>query len=250
MRTSKINKMKKLIFSLCIFALVSNSFSQSEVVSDSSNFSIDVDFGAASRNIWRGLDYGASPSIWGDFYGSFKNFSLGAMATTTTNGSKLQYGTWLELYAGYEFKNFSLIVDDYFFFNAVDSANNYFDYSPNNTQHLVEARLEYENDFLEAMVGYVVYSNRADNSNGVYIEATYKASDKISFTAGYLTASQWLSFYEAGGITTLGVNGHRKLNVLKRELPLKASLIFNPNYKSASPLVGNNPAYFVLSTKF
>ena len=95
-----------------------------------------------------------------------------------------------------------------------------------------------------------LYGTRADNSNGVYIEATYKASDKISFTAGYLTASQWLSFYEAGGITTLGVNGHRKLNVLKRELPLKASLIFNPNYKSASPLVGNNPAYFVLSTKF
>ena len=250
METTKINKMKKLIFSLCIFVLVSNSFSQSEVVSDSSNFSIDLDFGAASRNIWRGLDYGASPSIWGDFYGSFKNFSLGAMGTTTINGSKSQYGNWLELYAGYEFKNFSLIVDDYFFFNAVDSANNYFDYSPNNTQHLVEARLEYEDDFLEAIIGYVIYSNSADNTNGVYIEATYKASDKISFTAGYLTDSQWLSFYEAGGITTLGVNGYRKFNVLKRELPLKASLIFNPNYKNASPLVGNNPVCFVLSTNF
>jgi hypothetical protein len=233
-----------------MITLISNSYSQEEVASDSSDFSVDIDLGVSSRNVWRGLDYGESPSIWGDLYGSFKNFSVGAMGTTTLNGSKAQYGTWLELYASYEFKNLTFVVDDYFFFNAADSANNYFDYSQENTQHLVEARVEHENDFLKAMVGYVVYSNAADNTNGVYMEATYKASKKLSFNVGYLTASQWLSFYDAGGITTLGINGHRELNVLKQKLALTASLIFNPNYENANPWVGNNPVYFVLKTEF
>ena len=94
------------------------------------------------------------------------------------------------------------------------------------------------------------YSNNTDNTNGVYVEATYKPNKKLSFTAGYLTASQWLSFYDKGGITTLGINGHRNLNVFKRKLPLTASLILNPNYQNASPEVGNNPVYFVLKTDF
>jgi hypothetical protein len=233
-----------------MITLISNSYGQDAVTSDSTDFSVDIDLGVSSRNIWRGLDYGSSPSIWGNMYGSFKNFSVGAMGTTTLNGSKAQYGTWLELYASYEFKNLTLVIDDYFFFNAADSANNYFDYRQENTQHLVEARLEYENDFLKAMLGYVVYSNAADNTKGAYFEATYKASEKLSFTVGYLTASQWLSFYDRGGITTLGINGHRKLNVLKQKLPLITSLIFNPNYENASELVGNNPVYFVLKTEF
>jgi len=242
--------MKKALFSIYIIALINNCYCQGEAISDSSYFTVDIDFGVSSRNVWRGLNYGSSPSVWSDFYGSLRNFSIGAMGTTTINGSKSQYGNWLELYAGYEFKNFSIIVDDYFFFNVSDSANNYFDYTQEKTQHLVEARLEYENDFLKAMAGYVIYTNRADNTNGVYIEATYKASEKISFTAGCLTASQWLSFYDAGGITTIGINGQREFDVLHKKLPLKASLIFNPNYKNASPFVGNNPAYFVISTEF
>lgn len=227
-----------------------NSYGQKKSESDSLKFYTDVDFGAASRNVWRGLDYGSSPSIWGDMFASYKSLSLGAMGTSTLNGSKSQYGTWLELYTSYQYKNLTFIIDDYFFFNTKDSANNYFDYTPKNTQHLIEARVEYESNVLEALVGYVLYSNGADNTNGIYLEATYKPNEKLSFTAGFLTSSQWLSFYDSGGITTLGINGHKEVEIFKQKLPLKTSLIFNPNYKNASPLVGNNPVYFVLSTDF
>ncbi len=243
--------MKKLLLSFYILIFITHySKGQLDAASDSSLFSIDIDFGISSRNVWRGLDYGSSPSIWGDFYGSFKNFSIGAMGTNSLNGSKLQYGNWMELYTSYEFKNITFVIDDYFFFNSEDSLNNYFDYSPQNTQHLIEARLEYENNFLETMFGYVIYSNNANNTNGAYIEATYKANKNLSFTAGYLTASQWLSFYNAGGITTLAINGNRELKLLNRKFPIKASFIVNPNFENASPLVGNNPVYFVLSTEF
>ena len=242
--------MKIVIRIICILMITFQTLSQEEKErSDSSDFSLNIDMGASSRNIWRGLDYGASPSVWGDLSGSYKNFSIGAIGTTTLNGSKAQFGTWLELYACYEIKKFSFVIDDYFFFNVEDQENDYFEYRSKYTQHLLEARMEYENDFIEALVGYVIYSNQEDKTNGVYIEATYKLNENLSFTVGGITGDQWLSFYDAGGITTLGINGHRKISFLKQKLDLNASLIFNPNCKNASPLVGNNPVYFVISAE-
>ena len=89
---------------------MSSPFFTQENSTDSSNFNVGIDVGIGSRNIWRGLDYGASPSVWGDLSGSYKNFSIGAIGTTTLNGSKAQFGTWLELYAKYEFKSFSFVI--------------------------------------------------------------------------------------------------------------------------------------------
>ena len=117
-----------LLMSTLTLAIPSSGYGQEET-SKSSDLSINVEQGVSTRNVWRGLDYGSSPSVWGDLYGSFKGFSLGAMGTTTLNGSKAQYGTWLELYASYTFKNVSLVIDDYFFFNPQDQDNNYFDYN-------------------------------------------------------------------------------------------------------------------------
>ena len=242
-------KLRFLLMGVVLLAMPSLSYGK-EDASDSSELSVDIERGVSTRNIWRGLDYGSAPSVWGDLYGSFKSFSIGAMGTTTLNGSKAQYGTWLELYASYEFKGISLIIDDYFFFNSEDKDNNFFDYSRDQTQHLVEARLEYDNDYIKALVGYVIYSNRADKTNGVYLEATYKLNKKLSFTTGYLTGAQSLSFYDDGGVTTLGINGHKSVKFAGQKLNLKASLIFNPNYANASPTVGNNPVYFVLSSDF
>lgn len=209
--------------------------------------SVKTDVGIATRNIWRGLDYGSSPSAWGDIYWEQEKFSVGAMGTTTLNGSKAQYGTWMELYLTLELtEKLSLTFDDYFFFNSTDSMNNYFDYSKDKTQHMMEARLEYENEKLEAFIGYVIYGNETDTTSGVYLEATFQPTKYISFTGGFLTDAQWLSFYDAGGMTTFAINGHKETGIGD----LKASLILNPNYKNASPAVGNNPAYFVLSLDF
>ena len=107
--------MKKLLLSICILVLVNSSYGQDQAVPDSSNLSFNVDLGVASRNIWRGLDYGSSPSIWGDLYGSFKKFSIGAMGTSTLNGSKSGYGNWMELYASYTFKNLTFVADRNFY---------------------------------------------------------------------------------------------------------------------------------------
>ena len=57
--------MKIITRIICILMIAFQTLSQEEKNrSDSTDFSFNIDLGVSSRNIWRGLDYGASPSTW------------------------------------------------------------------------------------------------------------------------------------------------------------------------------------------
>jgi hypothetical protein len=213
------------------------------------NLNLNTEITLATRNIWRGLDYGSSPSIQGTLSLVAENFEVGTWGTTTLNGSKEGYGTWVELFATAKYNNFALTVDDYFFFNAADSLNNYFDWSADKTQHFIEARLKFDTDKLDLMAGYAFYKNKYDDTSGLYMEAEYSPYPNLSFLLGGLTSASWLSFYDRGGITTIGVSGKRQLKVNDDfSLYLKSSLIFNPSYDRSveAPGVGTNPVYVVV----
>lgn len=232
---------------LLSFSSVINSSGQAD---STRALDLNTEVTLASRNIWRGLDYGTSPSVQGTLALRHKYFEVGAFATATLNGNKNGYGNWIELYATGKYKKFQLTVDDYFFFNFHDNQNNYFEWYSNTTQHQVEARLKFDSDKLDFTAGYCFYKNSADDSNGIYLEGEYAPFKNFSFIAGGLTGSNWLSFYDEGGITTIGASGKREIQVKESyALLLKCSLLFNPNYKNALPLtgVGNNPVYFVVS---
>ncbi|HYC86674.1 MAG TPA: hypothetical protein VEB86_15685 [Chryseosolibacter sp.] len=217
------------------------------------NFNLNTDITIATRNVWRGLDYGSSPSVQGTLAIVGERFELGTWGTTTLNGSKSGYGTWVELFATAKYKNFALTIDDYFFFNADDSLNNYLDWRRDKTQHFIEARLKFDSEKLDLMAGYAFYKNKADETNGLYFEAEYAPLPYLSFLLGAVTSSNWLSFYDEGGITTIGVAGKRSIPITETFSPaLKASLIFNPNYEGSvnAPGVGTNPVYVVMSLTF
>lgn len=219
----------------------------------SSGGELNTEITLASRNIWRGLDYGSSPSAQATLAYETEFFEVGTFGTIPLNGSKKGYGTWLEVYATVKYKGFSLTLDDYFFFNEADSANTYFDWNQNTTQHFVEARLAWSNDVLSVMAGYVIYKNKADKTNGVYIEAEYSPFEHVSFIAGGLTGANWLSFYDNSGVTTLGVSATRLLPMAPKFQPeFKASLIVNPSYNKSvnAPGVGTNPIYLVVALSF
>jgi hypothetical protein len=218
--------------------------------SDSSKvLQLNTEITLATRNIWRGLDYGSSPSIQGTLALTHANFEVGTYGTTTLNGNKAGYGTWVELYATLKYKQFSLTIDDYFFFNAEDSLNNYFEWKDDRTQHFIESRVKFDSDKLDLMAGYVLYKNSQDPTNGIYFEAEYSPFVNFSIIAGGLTSSNWLSFYDKGGITTLGVSGKRPIRISETfSLFLKTSLIFNPSYDRSveAPGIGTNPVYVVV----
>lgn len=240
-------KNTKVLIFISNFIFMFGVYGQSD---STKTLDLNTEITLASRNIWRGLDYGTSPAVQGALALRDTYYEVGTFATTTLNGNKGGYGTWIELYATGKYKKIQATIDDYFFFNSQDSLNNYFDWNQNKTQHLIEGRLKYDSDKLDITTGYCFFKNTADKTNGIYIEGEYSPYKNVSFLIGGLTSSNWLSFYDGGGITTIGATGKRDIKVNNSfSIYLKCSLLFNPNYQNAlkGVGVGNNPVYFIVS---
>jgi hypothetical protein len=238
--------LKRFFLTILPIVIYSNIFAQSDTTA---KIKVNTEITLATRNIWRGLDYGSSPSIQGTLSLNHDKYEFGAYGTTTLNGTREGYGTWLELFATFKHKQFSFTIDDYFFFNSADSLNNYFEWGNNTTQHFIETRVKWSSDKFGLMAGYAVYKNQSDKTRGLYLEAEYSPTDYLSFVVAGLTSSSYLSFYDDGGITTVGVSGKRTIPVSDNfEMLLKASLLFNPSYNKSvnAPGVGTNPVYFVV----
>src|SRR5687767_7995782 len=92
--------MKKLLaltfvigFSLSLWAQADSGADSAIVKVDSikkkdPKFKLEYSVTLASRNIWRGLDYGSSPNLSGDFRLAHKYFGVGVVGTMTLNGSR------------------------------------------------------------------------------------------------------------------------------------------------------------------
>lgn len=215
--------------------------------------SLNTDVSISTRNVWRGVNYGNSPSVQGNLSYAKNIFEVGTCGTMTMNGNKTGFGNWLELYSTIKYKNFSITVDDYFFFNAVDSSNNYLDWNQKKTQHIVEGRLKYDSKKFDAFVSYVLYSNKYDSTKAIYFEGEYEICKNFSAFVSFVTGQSSLNFYDKGGVTGIGLIGKRQIKINNNfSIPLKTTLGVNPNYKNISkyPDLGYNPVYFVISAMF
>ena len=218
-----------------------------------SKFEFNSELTLASRNYWRGIGLGESPSIQGLICVSRYGFELGTYGGVTANGNRVGYGNWVENYLTYKYKNVSLTVDDYFFLSEVDSLNDFFNYQAKSTKHYVEARLKYEYKRIQLMAGYTIYSATADTTTGLYAEAIFDAGKGTSFFAGYLTAPSMLNFTDKAGFTNIGVSYKRHIKISSEFQPvLKTSVVFNPSYNSIPQLpgLGRNPVNLVFTMTF
>lgn len=238
---------RKLI--LIIFTL----FSIYAFAQDSTKFKVNTAFTLSTKNFWRGAVYGNNvPSVSGNLSLIRKNFELGATGTSPLNGTSVGYGIWMELFTTYTFKQFSITVDDYFFFNENDKDNDYFNYNQKSTQHLIEYRIKYSVDKFNLMAGWLIYHSQNANNAG-YFEGEYFLLPELSILAGYVTGRSSLNFYDKGGITHVGVAGAHKLEITdKFSIPVKAALLISPNYKNISDIPGlrKNPINLVLTFSF
>ncbi len=226
---------------------------------DSLKNTINTTFILASKNVWRGVNYGDNaPSLQGNLSYNIKNaIEIGAFGTVTTNGTKSGYGNWMELYTTFKIDNWSLTFDDYYFF-SYDSLNDYFDYSEATTQHFVEARIKYATSRFSILGSYNLYANK-DAEKAFYFEAEYFLRKDLSVIVGYLTGASWLNFHDKGGMTVAGISGSRDIVITdKFKIPVKTSLLFNPNYKNIAQDangnvlkgLGTNPVNFVIALTF
>lgn len=217
-----------------------------------SPFSISCDL--MSRYVWRGTDYGASPSIQPGVEYAIGGFTIGTWGAFTTNLPGVQE---VDLYTSYTFKEIiSLTVTDYFFPDEVVGYN-YFNYKEATTGHVFEGTLSYngtEKLPLSAFVATNFYGADAkrindDGTTGSIMFSTYAeigyAFNYVDVFMGFNCTTADTDKGESGyygnsfGVVNLGATFSKDINITQRfSLPLTASLITNPQAEKIYLVVG------------
>jgi hypothetical protein len=177
-----------------------------------------------NRYVWRGTDFGNSPSIQPDINYSAGNFEIGAWAAFATNGNPA--GTEVDFYASYTFEtnagDFSLMLTDYTF--PQDSEGNYF----SSTSHFVEAGFGYagtESFPLNFFTG-IFFTN--DDDYSIYTQLGYEISD-VELFVGFTPAASELYGTSGAGVINTGMSITKPLQITDLfSISLTGTLIANP----------------------
>lgn len=247
----KFAKLNLLLLCTLLFSVTVNS--QNTTVNDSlkakdaqcCKLKLNVGADVVSRYIFRGTDFGNSPAIQPTVALSISNFELGCWGSIATNSFYQE----VDLYAKYTLKKFSLMFTDYYIPSLDGSAaapdTRYFVYGDKKTAHTFETCLMFKGGdkfplWLQACAfvygndkrwGYDVKKDTTEQSYySSYFEAGYTFSihqNSLDVFAGFTPTAG--AYGNSTGIVNAGITGSRKVKVTNDfELPVKASLIFNP----------------------
>ncbi len=195
-----------------------------------------LDFGTdmVSRYVWRGTDFGNSPSIQPFISYSIAGFEIGTWGSFSTNAANMQE---VDLYASYTFAKdmFTVGLTDYFFPDATVSMNNYFDYGDTTTGHIFEGNLGFNgtgNVPLYFTANYNFYG--ADKDNSLYFEIGYKGSCKYVDYTVFMGGATGKGIYLTPGadgfsVVNVGLGVSKDIQITEKwSLPLFAQIITNP----------------------
>jgi hypothetical protein len=234
----KISILKRLLVSLVILFTFGSAYAQKD-----SSFSISCDLN--SRYVWRGTDFGASPSIQPSVEFVKKGFVFGAWGAYSTN---LVGSQELDLYLSYTFKEIVTVTfTDYFFPNELAANDNYFNYGDTTTGHVFELSASYNgtDDFpLTFLIATNVYgadakrldtaANVLGNQFSTYAELNY-AFDNVEVFAGFNLTKPNAKNGESGyygskmGFVNIGATFSKEIKITNDfSLPASISLITNP----------------------
>jgi hypothetical protein len=235
-----------LIFSLMINPqLQAQGSSTDTIAKPESKVKLNVGADIMSRYIWRGTDYGHSPSIQPTLSLTVGGFEIGGWGAIATNSFYQE----IDAYAKYTLRNFSLIVTDYYIPSVTGVSaspdSSYFNYADEETAHSLEGSLLYKGGeklplWLQGSVFFYGndkrwgYEAAKDTTNqtyfSTYIEAGYTLAIKETSADFFIGFTPWAGAYgNTLGVVNLGVTGYRKIKITENfALPVKASLIFNP----------------------
>jgi hypothetical protein len=232
-------------------------------------FKLNVSADFVSRYIWRGMDFGNSPSIQPTLSFNLGEFELGYWGAVALINNYVES----DLYMKYSVKGFSLTLYDYYIpaLSTELNDNRYsFCKSPSKiefdtttgqnltkyTTHTIEAYLQYkgpEKFPISVLVGTYIYGNDKTAVDSVftdskllqsvnfknrfssYIELGYSFAIKENNFDVFVGATPFSSAYSTPvykgdfAVVNMGVTGYRNIKITEKfDLPLKASVIFNP----------------------
>lgn len=180
-----------------------------------------------SRYVWRGADFGSSPSIQPDINVALGNFEIGAWAAFSTIGHP--DGTEIDWYAAYHFDlndagSISLMLTDYTF----PEDTGFF----NSDAHFLEAGIEYggTETFPVSMFAGIFLTN--DDDTSVYLELGYDTGPFDLFL-GMTPAESALYGTTGAGVINAGLGTTKELSITDQfSVDLTGSVMANPYNES------------------
>jgi len=235
------NLVTLVLIAVCLSTTVKISAQEDSTMFESP-LSISCDL--MSRYVWRGTDFGGSPSIQPGIEYSKNGFAIGAWGAYTINAPG---GQEVDMYASYTFLDmFSVIITDYYFPDELADYK-YFSYNSSTTGHILEASLSFngtEKLPLSLLLAANFWGDDAvrindDGSEGAlqystYAEASYAFKYFDLFVGVNLTGADTgrgeTGFYgDNPGVVNLGLSTTKEIAISEKfSLPLSISLITNP----------------------
>jgi uncharacterized protein (TIGR02001 family) len=194
------------------------------------NLGLDIN----SRYVWRGTDFGASPSMQPEISYTVGKFTVGGWAAFATNGNPA--GSEIDFFASYAFEtnagNFELMVTDYTF--PEDPSGKYFSAS----SHFVELGVGYSGtDRLPISLFTGVFVTN-DDDYSIYSELGYSFMN-VELSMGFTPAASALYGTNKAGIVTAGIGTSREIPLTESfSFTLNGQFLVNPYQENAYFLVG------------
>ena len=234
-----------IVINMLIFSLIGINTIKAQ--KDTSNTKSPISIGAdlMSRYIWRGSDYGSSPSIQPGIEYSKGGFAIGAWGAYAINFQGYQES---DLYLGYTFYKdmFTVTLTDYYFQSDTTNAK-YFNYKNATTGHVLEATLAFNGTDklpLSLMVATNIYGADAKkiNSDGTQGNNQFSTYAEIAYSFKYFDIFAGANLLpvdlgkgETGyygnyqGFVNIGITVAKDIKITKQySLPLTVSVITNP----------------------
>jgi hypothetical protein len=217
--------MKKLfLFAVAILTLTSIKAQE---------LNVGMDF--YNRYVFRGVDFGSSPSLQPSIEFSAGNFSLGAWgAYSTGNGSDSGFGE-ADLYASYAFDlGLSVGLTSYYY-----PGSNWFELEDEVSSHAIELNMGYEISGFSLSGNYMLNNsvNGAGAEDGImYFEAGY-ATDLFNVFVG--GGDGWHSDDGDFEVVNIGIGTSKEIKVSDTfSIPVNGTVILNPNTEQLHLVVG------------
>ncbi len=235
-----MTKLKVLV--LVLLLSICNNVSS---FAENDKMSLNVGADIMSRYIFRGTDYGNSPSFQPILSLKTGDFEIGYWGAIAVNSFYQE----IDLYAKYSIDKLSIILTDYYIPSITGAPASedirYFNFKDKTTAHTLEAGLSYEfgESFPLKLFGSVFFfgndkrwgldeekDKNEDTYYSTYFELGYPlkiAENKIDIFLG-LTSNAG-AFGNGLGVINFGFTGYRNIKISNDfELPVKSSVIFNP----------------------
>jgi hypothetical protein len=242
--------MKRSIFTLLIALIILPAYQNAQ--EKKCSLSASADF--VSRYVWRGTDFGNSPSVQPSIEWARGKFTAGFWGSYAMNDANFQEA---DLYLTFSpIEEVSITFTDYFLPDHLIARNMYFEYDQDRTGHVLEGAASFngtEKIPLSLMVAVNFYGADARNADGdlfysTYAELGYSAEVNgtpydlfLGFSPSNADEDKGESGYYGNnpGIINLGITAHKDIRISDSfSLPLFTSLIVNPQTENIFLVLG------------